>query len=649
MGKKIGIYFLFGFVSLIVIGLSGCEKKDVFRSPEEKPKGDFFDFATTKPVTVNIDYNLSRLKNYQVLFEIYGENPLETGADGSLTRKGIEPLFRGATDTQGKYSDEITLPIWADEVYICSDYPGAIPVVKSEVTGNAIRVTVPAAVSSLISSRAVTSGGKEYPDDIMVLGDWDEWGLPDYLLAERATPPADLLYGIKNVLCGWIDIRKNYPDLVQQGVRVETSIRKATKIKLVFLNSTATKKNVVGYYTYPTGNPPASVDEISQKILAFPHTSAYYGRDGVSQAGALNFGDQIQLKYWDGTKLVEEFPAGVSIGWFLIESGFEVRTGKINGKKNFRYSDPFLNTDHYQRTIALYDDQAEGDMIALGFEDAWSENGGGNFGDALFYLEMDKESVDSDKLPPVIDGEGPKDEENYTTYRGILAFEDMWPKQGDYDMNDVVVSYESKVYKHVLGNRVYKIVDCFTPYHDGALFQNAFGYQLHLVDKSEVKSVTIEGKSTSVFMNGQTMEPNQEHPTFILYDNARQAVNQGRFTVTTEFRNDIDLKRLVPPYNPFIIVQSGDGRGREVHLVNYPPTDLADLSLFGTHDDKSRLEDELYYVSDNSFPFALNLSGVSSFDCPTEGVRIDAEYPEFSGWVSSGGKQNSKWYLNKNK
>lgn len=643
------VRFLFSIICLMVLGLSGCEKKSLFHTTEPKPKGDFFDFATTRSVFLNIDYGFKNLKDYIVLFEIYGENPFETGTDGILVRKEIEPLFRGATDEEGRYSGEITWPIWADEVYICSDYPGTVPVVKSEVTGNTIQLTVPSVSSSAASSKAVTPGGKQYPDDIMVLGDWDKWGFPDYLLPDRATPPANLLYGIKKVLGGWLDIRKDYPDLVQQGVHSEISIKKATKVKLVFLNSTAVKKNAVGYYTYPTGNPPASVEEISQKILAFPHTSAYYGRDGVSQAGALNFGDQIQLKYWDGTKLVDEFPAGVSIGWFLIETSFDVSTGNINGKKKISYSDPFLNADNYPRTVVLYDEQKEKDMIALGFEDAWTESNGGNFGDAVFYLEMDKESVNSGSIPPLVEEDGPKDEENYTTYKGILAFEDMWPRQGDYDMNDVVIAYESKVYKHVVGNLIYKVIDCFTPYHDGALFQNAFGYQLHKMNESEIKSVSIEGASTSVFMNGQTMEPDQEHPTFILFDDVKQAIHQGSFTVTTEFKNDINLNRLVPPYNPFIIVQSNEGRGREVHLVNYPPTSLANLSLLGTDDDKSRIEDELYYVSDKSFPFALNLSGVSSFNCPTEGVRIDKEYPKFSGWVSSGGKENSKWYLNKNK
>ena len=56
------------------------------------------------------------------------------------------------------------------------------------------------------------------------------------------------------------------------------------------------------------------------------------------------------------------------------------------------------------------------------------------------------------------DPEVPTDEDNYTTYSGILTFEDLWPEQGDYDMNDVMIRYKSKVYKSILTNRDTKLL-----------------------------------------------------------------------------------------------------------------------------------------------------------------------------------------------
>ena len=96
-------------------------------------------------------------------------------------------------------------------------------------------------------------------------------------------------------------------------------------------------------------------------------------------------------------------------------------------------------------------------------------------------------------------------------------------------------------------------------------------------------------------------------------------------------------------YNPFIFVGSGQARGREVHLVKYPPTDKADLSLLGTGKDVSRPEEDLYYVSIDLMPFALNMP-VSEFPIPEEGIRIDESYPKFATWVKSNGAQAKDWY-----
>ena len=39
--------------------------------------------------------------------------------------------------------------------------------------------------------------------------------------------------------------------------------------------------------------------------------------------------------------------------------------------------------------------------------------------------------------------------------------------KGDYDLNDVVVYYQSRVYKN-MQNRITSTIDEFTPYWDGA-------------------------------------------------------------------------------------------------------------------------------------------------------------------------------------
>ena len=315
-----------------------------------------------------------------------------------------------------------------------------------------------------------------------------------------------------------------------------------------------------------------------------------------------------------------------------------------------RYSTTILNEPgkdgvQRQRTISLRDSKSN-QIVAIGFED----NIDLDYCDAIFYVHIaEKDAIDEGVIPELpTDPEGPTDEDNYTSYSGILTFEDLWPEQGDYDMNDVMIRYTSKVYKSILTNRIYKVVDEFTPLHRGGYLVNGFGYQLHNITNSDISKVTIESPSyapKSQYMPGET-EAGQSHPTILLFDNMAIFDNKEeearKYTVTIQV-NDVTSKSILPPYNPFIFVGSGQARGREVHLVKYPPTDKADLSLLGTGKDVSRPEEDLYYVSIDLMPFALNMP-VSEFPIPEEGIRIDESYPKFATWVKSNGAQAKDWY-----
>ena len=227
-----------------------------------------------------------------------------------------------------------------------------------------------------------------------------------------------------------------------------------------------------------------------------------------------------------------------------------------------------------------------------------------------------------------------------TTYKGTLAYEDQWPAQKDYDMNDVVMTYQSTLYRNVVSNKIYKIVDEFIPLHSGGTLICGFGYQLHNLTPDRVRSIEVSGP------DGWKIETAQSHPTVILFDNMKSVLNQ-KFTVTIELA-DVDLSQVTPPYNPFIFV---NGRSREVHLVNYAPTDKADKSFFNTSDDMSNIDEGIYYITRygeevDIMPFAINLP-ILDFSIPTEGVKIYDTYPDFIGWVKSKGTTNKNWYKNK--
>ena len=59
-------------------------------------------------------------------------------------------------------------------------------------------------------------------------------------------------------------------------------------------------------------------------------------------------------------------------------------------------------------------------------------------------------------------------------------------------MNDMVVEYKREIYKSVLTSKVVKVIDAFVPKHDGANWQNGFGYQLTGIANSDIKKITVE-------------------------------------------------------------------------------------------------------------------------------------------------------------
>ena len=78
--------------------------------------------------------------------------------------------------------------------------------------------------------------------------------------------------------------------------------------------------------------------------------------------------------------------------------------------------------------------------------------------------------------------------------------------------------------------------------HCGGYLQNGFGYQLHKLSNSNVKSVKITGPdasglSSSIYMEGKETEPGQSHPTILLYDDMTKFKNitdesKKEYTVT---------------------------------------------------------------------------------------------------------------------
>ncbi|MEJ7694464.1 LruC domain-containing protein, partial [Daejeonella sp.] len=189
-----------------------------------------------------------------------------------------------------------------------------------------------------------------------------------------------------------------------------------------------------------------------------------------------------------------------------------------------------------------------------------------------------------------------------------VAFEDQWPKKGDYDMNDLVMSYRYKIVTNSQ-NKVVQVVGDYNLMAAGGEFKNGFGIEFP-VSRASVSGLT-----------GGTLETGQSKAVVIFFtDMHTQLANFNTrpgdpvsapksYTVSFNISSGPLLSTFgLGAYNPFIW-NSGitNGRGYEIHLPGKTPTDLASTALFGTLDDSTNPSLSKYYVTSTGLPWAINI------------------------------------------
>jgi LruC domain-containing protein len=284
--------------------------------------------------------------------------------------------------------------------------------------------------------------------------------------------------------------------------------------------------------------------------------------------------------------------------------------------------------------------------------------------------------------PPITDADGdgiPDDQDDYPNDPlrafdnyypaagfGSLAFEDLWPGKGDYDFNDLVVDYRF----HTVTNAQNKVVDIratFASKASGAALENGFGFGLPGASanlSSNPANITVTGSKINhnyIVLNANGHESGQSKPVVIVHDNIFNLLPQpgiGLGVNTQEWAPfvafDTTVIRIVPSsadfgladfnlgsWNPFLIVNKE--RGHEVHLPNYPATDLVDPAWFGMWEDDSDPGTGRTYKTMNNLPWAIDIP--SEFAWPLEKADINMAYLKFKEWAESGGQMFSDWYL----
>ena len=227
-----------------------------------------------------------------------------------------------------------------------------------------------------------------------------------------------------------------------------------------------------------------------------------------------------------------------------------------------------------------------------------------------------------------------------------VAFEDQWPVKGDYDLNDVVVSYRYKIVTNAQ-NKVVQVNGDYTLHATGSGYDTGFAVEFPTL-RSSVSGVS-----------GGTLEAGQTKAVIMIFNDIRYEMQEWNtlpgkpvsplknYSVSFNVSNGPALNTFgLGSYNPFIWNGGlGNGRNHEIHLPGKTPTSLGNTSIFGTGDDNSSVAAARYYVTSTGLPWAIDIP-IKPFNYPVEYMNITGGYLKFQGWAESGGTQFADWYSN---
>lgn len=232
---------------------------------------------------------------------------------------------------------------------------------------------------------------------------------------------------------------------------------------------------------------------------------------------------------------------------------------------------------------------------------------------------------------------------------GTWVFEDMWPKRGDYDFNDVVVRYRLYSNADVDGNIAQMSVRLRFVAR-GASQQS--GFAIRVPGDTGTVGATLgcedaplpasgDGRTFVVVPDVSAILPAGEGDC--KYTNTDPLCGGGavgrEYLLKFTFTPPVPRATIETGINPYLFRVSDPGQ--EVHLPGYLPTPAANGDLFLTEDDASAAPDH-WYLTSNHLPWALDVPAV--WDWPREQVAVSAAYPQFAAWAESHGTREAAWW-----
>ena len=697
-------------LTLMSVMMFSCKDKDLYdpnavKPGEEQKVANTFDFSTVQDVMLTVDYSAFNTHG-PVFFSIYHENPFVGEGEDEHLDENIKPIYEDYTDKSGRFNQTVELPAYAKHLYVVTgNFFVTERLMETDVQNGGAKATAKSA-GTRAASRAVTRRGAQtndvskmpqlsfnvddngnkigervYQDWQTPLGTWDDRsGAPSYLI-DKSKVDQELIFSdedmeglyatVSQVLNANKACRKTYRD------HEDLVLDKASEVTITMLGGSTCWNSSLGYYYYEVGKEPTDTKDLNI-IMLFPNTqdgnwtrfdsrkNDYNGNIGV------NRGDAIQLMYYpniaDGDLSVVSnvFPANTKIGFILkshgwgmqgedyVIKGFAENDRKYNvwgastpglsyckvpaGFENKKSPYQYPNPDGDSRSAKFAYKTVDGGKYAIvSFEDACNDE---DYDDVIFALKP----INAFKPLPEI-------ESDRVVTEGVYAFEDLWPAQGDYDMNDVVVDFkhEREMTRNNTNENFKTIYQTFylTTYQNYVTLVS--GLALKLNTKKKPTSIVMK-KIASGSDDEETVTFENDGSIYYLTNDVKAEL--GTTYILELFYKDGVGKDDLASVEPFIFRKEANDQEWEVHIPYEVPTAKMDFSYFGKGDDASKVSDNIFFVRSGNYPFAFYLAGVN-IDAfkdtillrANESKMIDKLYPDFLDWSLSKGTEKEQWYL----
>lgn len=217
---------------------------------------------------------------------------------------------------------------------------------------------------------------------------------------------------------------------------------------------------------------------------------------------------------------------------------------------------------------------------------------------------------------------------------GTLMFEDMYTQLGDYDFNDFVARYNLRIlYKYSRGKYyAHKMCISVQIRAVGGIYKYEPYIRLTkvkadniIIETTEKNVKSIKGPNGEAIISYKSPTP----PSGYKYYNTEknEMTKPDKFKeIWITLKNPIEYEDVMDKNYNIDMYIAKENHKQEIHLKGYEP-------VYDQHQD---------YADKNNFVWGIRTWGI--FDHAIEGKNFLKAYPQFKGWVTSGGKEYKRWW-----